>query len=91
MIYDDGSLAVMLFKNPIKKFFSKMNTITFSEELKGLGVHEAYHVLQYRYVYEHGGSKAIKKLLEDVRKVNYEDNILEEVHTFAIFWYQTGF
>lgn len=55
-----------------------MNPITFSEELKGLGVHEAYHVLQYRYVYEHGGSKAIKKLLEDVRKVNYEDNILEE-------------
>lgn len=91
-IYEDGSITICFSCEAIRVMFSDFNPFSLRNQIKSIGTHEAYHVLQYRYVYERGGSKAIEHLMADIKKVDYFDNILEEgAYKFQFFGIKQDF
>ena len=77
-IFFEASTVHMVFSfDGINSLFPQYNPLEMFEEIVGIGRHEAFHVLQYRYIFERGGMAAIAKLFAATRDVDYCDNILE--------------
>lgn len=74
---DDGNFDMVFALEAVKRFVAKENPLKLKSEIRGIARHEAYHVRQYRYVYEKGGLEALDRLFADVQKVEYEENVLE--------------
>ena len=62
----------------IRRGIRYLNPLKVKEEIEGVAKHEAYHVLQFLYVFEHGGAEALDKLFADVEQCDYWDNVLEK-------------
>lgn len=77
-VFCDGDLMHIVFSlDGINNLFAIYNPFELYEEIIGTARHESFHVLQYRYLFEHGGLEAIDKLNEAIREVDYFDNVLE--------------
>lgn len=74
---DDGNFDMVFALEAVKRFVAKENPLKLKSEIRGIARHEAFHVRQYRYVYEKGGLEALDRLFADVQRVEYEEDVLE--------------
>lgn len=89
---DDGNFAIVFALEAIKRLVATENPFRLKSEIRGIARHEAYHVRQYRYVYENGGLEALDRLFADIKKVDYEENVLEVgAYLFQYFGIEQNF
>ena len=75
----DNGIPTMFFSiEAIRRDIRYMNPLKVEEEIEGVAKHEAYHVLQFLYVFDHGGVTSLDKLFADVEQCDYWDNVLEK-------------
>lgn len=76
-IDDDGDIDIVFSLEAIKRYVAKENPLNLKSEIRGVARHEAYHVRQYRYIYERSGIEGVNRLFDDIQKLGYEENVLE--------------
>ena len=75
----DNGIPTMVFSiDAIRRGIRYLNPLKVKEEIEGVAKHEAFHALQFLYVFEHGGAEGLDKLFADVNQCNYWDNVLEK-------------
>ena len=75
----DNGIPTMVFSiDAIRRGIRYLNPLKVKDEIEGVAKHEAFHVLQFLYVFEHGGAEALDKLFADVNQCDYWDNVLEK-------------
>lgn len=77
VVLSETEICILYAVEAIKKGMFKMNPLIVWSEIMDIGKHEAFHARQYRYLIKKGGLKAIERLSEYMRNVNYEENIIE--------------
>ncbi len=89
---DDGNFDMVFALEAVKRFVTTANPFRLKDEIRGVARHEAYHVRQYRYVYEKGGLEALDRLCDDLKHVEYEENALEiGAYLFQFFGIEQDF
>lgn len=89
---DDGNFSIVFALEAVKRFVTTANPFRLKDEIRGVARHEAYHVRQYRYVYEKGGLEALDRLCDDLKHVDYEENVLEiGAYLFQFFGIEQDF
>lgn len=76
-IYDAGDYLVVFALEAMKDSAFKLWPWQVKKEIQGTAKHEAFHVRQYNYIFQHGGFEAIDRLTEYLATTPYEDNIFE--------------
>ena len=76
-LYDAGDYLVTFALEAMKDSAFKFWPWQVKTEIQGTAKHEAFHVRQYNYIFQHGGFEAIDRLTEYLATTPYEDNILE--------------
>ena len=86
-INEDETISVSFSRENIRnELFEYSNPISLYFEIVEMAKHEAYHVLQYKYLLEHGGKEAVNKVTAKIKESNYRDNIIEEgAYTYQFF------
>ena len=75
--FAEDHFDVVFALQPIRALFADFSPFEIKEVIQGFALHEAFHVLQFSYLFKRGGLNAINALNSDLKKSDYTDNILE--------------
>ena len=76
-LYDAGDYLVVFALEAMKDSAFNLWPWQVKKEIQGIAKHEAFHVRQYNYIYQHGGIEAFDRVVEYMMTTPYEDNIFE--------------
>ena len=74
----DDNFICAFYIEAVSRGIRYVNPLKVQEKIEGVAKHEAYHILQILYVFEHGSAEGLDKLFADVNQCDYWDNVLEK-------------
>lgn len=75
--FPENHFDIVFALQPIRALFADFSPFEIKDVIQGFALHEAFHVLQFSYLFKCGGLNAIKSLNSALKNSDYTDNVLE--------------